>query len=104
MEYDRQTESLIFWENVVREWLYLDGTVRFELLEDYPELFIPIKNASISAVTYYMDIIAVTEIWNKPQSEELKKRVEATSPGLKRAIKGLATMVADDKAFEESKL
>lgn len=89
------------WQNVVREWLYLDSTVRFELLGDYPEIFTPIRDASISAVTYYTDMMKVSELWEKHQSDDLKERLDTISPALKRAIKGLAIMVSDGKAFLE---
>lgn len=104
MEYDRQTESMIHWQNVVREWLFLDGDFRFELLDEYPDLFTPILKASKSSVTYYADIVKVSEIWSGADLAELKDQLQSVSPALKRELKSLAIMVSsDDKAFSESR-
>lgn len=88
------------WAKVGREWLLLDGSVRFELLDKYPEFFSPIQEASMSSVTYYAEIIKVSVLWEDLRGSELKDNLRIASPGLKRALKGLAIMVSDDdKAF-----
>lgn len=91
------------WQNVVREWLFLDGNIRFELLDGYPDLFTPIQDASKSSVTYYTDILNVSKMWSGSELNELKHSLNAISPALKRELKSLATMVSHDgKAFVNS--
>lgn len=90
------------WQHVVKEWLFLDSKIRFELLDTYPEMFTPINNASMSSVTYYTDLLEVSALWQNNQAGELKIQVDTISHGLKRALKNLAAMVShDDKVFTE---
>ena len=90
------------WAKVGSDWLFLDSSVKIELLEKYPDFFIPIQNASMSSVTYYADILTVSSLWHEEKYSEIKEVLSAVSPELNKALKNLATMVSDgDKVFVE---
>ena len=90
------------WAKVGSDWLFLDSSVKIELLEKYPGFFTPIQNSSMSSVTYYADILTVSSLWHEEKYSEIKEFLSAASPELNKALKSLVTMVSDgDKAFAD---
>lgn len=90
------------WEQIRRGWLHLDAPVRSQLLGDYPDFFVLIQTASMSSITYFADILSLSELWTAKSLPGLTEALELASPRLKKTVKNLAVMVSHDgKVFAD---